>query len=41
MDASMISCMKELAEENRRLKKMYTESQMSADILKEALAIKW
>ena len=41
MDASMISRMKELEEENRRLKKMYAESQMSADILKEALAKKW
>ena len=41
MDASMMSRMKELEEENRRLKKMYAESQMSADILKEALAKKW
>ncbi len=40
MDASMMSRMKELEEENRRLKKMYAESQMSADILKEALAKK-
>lgn len=41
MDTSMMSRMKELEEENRRLKKMYAESQMSADILKEALAKKW
>ena len=41
MDASMMSRMKELEEENRRLKKMYAESQMSAEILKEALAKKW
>jgi putative transposase len=41
MDASMISQMKALEEENRRLKKMYAEAQMSADILKEALAEKW
>lgn len=41
LDASMMSRMKELEEENRRLKKMYAESQMSADILKEALAKKW
>lgn len=41
MDTSMISRLKELEEENRRLKKMYAESQMSADILKEALAKKW
>lgn len=41
MDASMMSRVKELEEENRRLKKMYAESQMSADILKEALSKKW
>jgi len=41
MDASMVSKLKELEEENRRLKKMYAEAQMSADILKEALAKKW
>ena len=38
MEASMVSRMKELEEENRRLKKMYAEAQMSADIMKEALA---
>jgi putative transposase len=36
-----MSRMKELEEENRRLKKMYAESQMSAEILKEALSKKW
>lgn len=41
MDASMMSRVKELEEENRRLKKMYAEAQMSADILKEAMAKKW
>lgn len=41
MDASMMSRVKELEEENRRLKKMYAESQMSAEILKEAMAKKW
>jgi putative transposase len=41
MDASMISQMKALEDENRRLKKMYAEAQMSADILKKALAKKW
>ena len=41
MDASMISRLKELEDENRRLKKMYAEAQMSADILKEALTKKW
>jgi putative transposase len=41
MDASMVSQMKALEEENRRLKKMYAEAQLSADLLKEALAKKW
>lgn len=41
MDASMVSRVKELEEENRRLKKMYAEAQLSADLLKEALAKKW
>jgi putative transposase len=40
MEASMVSRMKELEEENRRLKKMYAEAQMSTDILKEALGKK-
>jgi len=37
----MMSRVKELEDENRRLKKMYAEAQMSADILKEAMAKKW
>ena len=41
MEASMVSRMKELEEENRRLKKMYAEAQMRADIMKEALSKKW
>jgi putative transposase len=41
MDVSMMARVKELEEENRRLKKMYAESQMDASILKEALAKKW
>ena len=41
MEASMVSRMKELEEENRRLKKMYAEAQMSADLMKEALSKKW
>jgi putative transposase len=41
MDVSMMSRVKELEEENRRLKKMYAEAQMSAEILKEAMAKKW
>ena len=41
MDASMMAKLKELEDENRRLKKMYAEAQMSADILKEAMTKKW
>ena len=41
MDTSMMARMKELEEENRRLKKMYAEAQLSADLLKEALSKKW
>ncbi len=41
MDASMISRLKELEDENRRLKKLYAEAQLSADLLKEAMAKKW
>jgi len=37
MDASMISQMKALKDENRRLKKMYAEMSMQAELLKEAL----
>jgi len=37
MDASMVSQMKALEEENRRLKRMYAELSMQADLLKEAL----
>ena len=35
------TAVKELEEENRRLKKMYAEAQMDASILKEALTKKW
>jgi putative transposase len=41
MDASLMSRVKELEDENRRLKKMYAEAQMSAEIVKEALSKKW
>lgn len=41
MDASMIKRMKELEAESQRLKKMYAESKMDADILKDALAGKY
>jgi len=41
MDASMISRLKELEAENRRLKKMYAEERLKAEIIQEALAKKW
>ena len=37
MDASMISEIKGLEDENRRLKKMFAELSMQNDLLKEAL----
>jgi putative transposase len=37
MDASMMARLKELEEENRRLKKMYAEERIKAEIRKEAL----
>ena len=40
MDASMISELKAMAEENRRLKPMYAEMSMQNDLLKEALGKK-
>lgn len=40
MDASMISQMKGLEDENRRLKKMYAEMSMQTELLKEALGKK-
>lgn len=40
MDTSMISELKAMAEENRRLKRMYAEMSMQNDLLKEALGKK-
>jgi putative transposase len=40
MDASMISQMKALEDESRRLKRMYADLSMQADLLKEALGKK-
>ena len=40
MDASLMARMKELEEENRRLKKLYVEAQLKADIITEAHAKK-
>lgn len=41
MDVSTMTRLKELEEENRRLKKMYAESKMDAEILREAMAKKY
>ncbi|BFM19219.1 hypothetical protein R50076_31320 [Gilvimarinus japonicus] len=41
MDASMMARLKELQEENRRLKKMYAEERLKAEIVQEALQKKW
>ncbi|KAF0201451.1 MAG: transposase family [Gallionellaceae bacterium] len=41
MDASLMSRLKELEDENRRLKKMYAEERLKAEIVQEAFAKKW
>jgi putative transposase len=41
MDASMMKRMKELEAENARLKKMYAEEKLKAEIRQEALEGKW
>jgi len=41
MDASLMKRLKELEEENRRLKKMYAEERLKAEIVQEALEKKW
>jgi putative transposase len=41
MDASLMKKLKELEEENRRLKKMYAEERLKAEIVQEALEKKW
>lgn len=38
MGASLMKRMKELEDENRRLKKMYAETKLEAEIVQEALA---
>ena len=40
-DASMMARMKELEAENARLKKMYFEEKLKAEILNEAITKKW
>ena len=41
MDVSMMARMKELEDENRRLKKMYAEERQKAEVLNEAITKKW
>ena len=41
MVASMMVRLKEMEDENRRLKKMYAEELLKAEIVQEALAKKW
>ncbi len=41
MDTSMMKRMKELETENARLKKMYAEEKLKAEIVSEALEKKW
>lgn len=41
MDVSLMARMKELEDENRRLKKMYAEERLKAEIVTEALQKKW
>jgi putative transposase len=41
MDVSMMARMKELEEENRRLRKLYMDEKLKAEIVAEALAKKW
>ena len=41
MDASLMRRLKELEDENRRLKKMYADERLKAEMVQEALAKKW
>jgi putative transposase len=41
MNASMMKRLKELEAENARVKKMYAEEKLKADIRQEALEGKW
>jgi putative transposase len=41
MDVSLMARLKELEDENRRLKKMYAEEKLKAEIVQEALTKKW
>jgi putative transposase len=41
MDASLMARLKQLETENRRLKKMYAEERLKAEMVTEAMAKKW
>jgi putative transposase len=41
MDAALMTRMKELEVENARLKKMYAEEKLKAEVVREALEKKW
>ncbi len=41
MDASLMARLKELEAENSRLKKLYAEERLKADIMQDALQKKW
>ena len=41
MDVSLMARLKELEDENRRLKQMYAEEKLKAEIVQEALTKKW
>lgn len=41
MDVSLMKRLKELEDENRRLKKMYAEEKLKCEIAKEAIEKKW
>ena len=41
MDASLMARMRELEQENARLKKMYAEERLKYEIIQEAMTKKW
>jgi len=41
MDVSLMKRMKDLEDENRRLKKMYAEEKLKSEIAREAIEKKW
>ena len=41
MDASLMKRLKELEDDNRRLKKMYAEEKLKAEIAREAIEKEW